>query len=158
MSRDLLIMRHAQSGWDATSDFERTLTSQGGSDALCMGSWLSEAGQQPDYILASPAQRAKETVLAVCKVLEIDPQQIHWEPRIYEASIQTLVELLQGIPEEAERILLVGHNPGLAELVLLLLGDLPAGFAPANIAWLDLDAVQPKGARLKQWVRPSDVL
>lgn len=155
MSRELLIMRHAKSGWDAASDFERTLTAQGGSDALRMGGWISETEQHPDYILASPAQRAQETVLAVCEVLQIDPQQIHWEPRIYEASVETLIELLRGVPEHAARILLVGHNPGLAELVGQLSGEIPRGFSPANIAWLALDEVETGSARLKQLVRPS---
>lgn len=154
MSRELLILRHAESGWGAASDFERTLTEKGGHDAAQMGAWIHESELLPDYILASPAQRAKETVRAVCGALGVDAGEVHWEPRIYEASVDTLMELLQGLPESAERILMVGHNPGLVELIFKLSGEAPAGFSPANLAWLLLDQVEPRGAQLKQWVQP----
>jgi phosphohistidine phosphatase len=155
MSRELLILRHAESGWEAASDFERTLTPQGGRDAARIGEWIRTQQLQPDTILASPAQRVKETVLAVCGVLEIDPQQIHWEPAIYEASVEALAALLQRLPQQAQRILLVGHNPGVAELIGWLCSDPPAGFTPASLAWLALDGVESRAARLQQLVRPS---
>ncbi len=151
MSRELLIMRHGESGWDAASDFERTLTVRGTSDAARMGQWIKDQGIMPDYVLASPAQRAKETVLAVCAVLQIDHQQIHWEPSIYEASVNALKTLLQVVPASAERILLVGHNPGLAELIGVLSDGYPAGFSPASVAWME----QGEGrVILRQLVRP----
>ncbi len=151
MRRELLVMRHGESGWDAPSDFERTLTVRGMRDAARIGQWIDEQGITLDYILASPAQRAKETVLTVCAALQIDPQQIHWEPSIYEASVDTLVRLLSSVPDGAGLVLMVGHNPGLVELVGALSGEFPAGFLPANMAWMEL---REGGAALKQLVRP----
>ncbi len=158
MSRELLIMRHAESDWGAVSDFQRTLTEQGAGDAARMGQWMRDQGLKPDYILASPAQRAKETVQAVCAELQINPEQIHWESQIYEASVSTLMMLLQKVPASASRILMVGHNPGLAVLIQALSGEVPAGFSPANLAWLAMDRFESGGAELRQQIRPSESL
>ncbi len=153
MSRELLVMRHAESGWDAASDFERTLTARGQQHARQMGEWLNGEGLVPDYVVASPAQRARETVLTVCAAVGVSEQQIVWEPEIYEASLQTLMTLLQAIPEQAQRILMVGHNPGVAQLVQVLTGGHLAGFSPANIAWLMLNGIEAGTGDLKQLVR-----
>ncbi|MBT3197420.1 MAG: histidine phosphatase family protein, partial [Gammaproteobacteria bacterium] len=159
---------HAKSDWDSGSatDFGRPLNQRGRSDAPRIGHWMKGEGLQPDYILSSPAQRARETVLAVCAELGQGEQQVHWEPRIYEASVDTLLQLLEALPAEATRILLVGHNPGLEGLVYLLSGDgVPLnergkGLTTANLVQLEIPAAQEslgrRCAQLRQLVRPSD--
>ncbi len=154
MSRELLIMRHAESGWGAASDFERTLTLQGQQAAAGMGAWLKAEGLLPDHVVSSPAQRAKETVLTVCDALALGPSQIVWQPEIYEASLETLMRVLQQLPEQASRILMVGHNPGLAQLVQHLAGAGGAGFSPATIAVLGLNRVVAGGAQLRVQKQP----
>lgn len=155
MSRELLIMRHAESGWDAASDFERTLTVQGQDDATRMGAWLSQQSVAPDYVLASPAQRIRETVAAVSQPLSLN--SIHWEPAIYEASLSTLQQLLLELPATAEQVLLVGHNPGVAELALQLSGGGIGGFSPATIAWLSFEGETFEQGKMKQLISPAMV-
>ncbi len=169
MSRELLIMRHAKSDWSsgAATDFDRPLNMRGSRDAPKMGGWLKAQGLVPDYIIASPAQRAKETVLAVCAELEVDEEAIHWESRIYEAALNTLLQLLEQIPDSASCILMVGHNPGLEAVVHVLSGSsvpLSAtgkGFTTANIAWLKIpesgSALDMGCGQLEQLVRPSEL-
>ena len=124
MPRHLLIMRHAKSSWDseAPSDFDRPLAKRGKKDVPRMGSWLREQGLTPDYVLSSPAQRARQTAVKVCHELGIQEDQINWEPGIYEASLPALLEILKDCPPAAQRVLLVGHNPGLELLVAYLCG------------------------------------
>ena len=74
MSRELLVLRHAKSAWDtnAPSDFERPLAKRGRRAAPRVGRWLEEQGLIPDHVVSSPAERAKQTVIAVCQALGID--------------------------------------------------------------------------------------
>lgn len=124
MSRELLIMRHAKSDWSksswngsVSSDFDRPLSKRGRRDAPRVGAWLYREGLVPDLILSSPAKRARATALKVCKRLDIDKQDILWEPRIYEATTDTLLEVLFECSGDAGTVLLVGHNPGLESLL-----------------------------------------
>lgn len=120
--RHLLIMRHAKSDWDtgALSDLDRPLSKRGKRDAPRMGCWLLENRLIPDWIVSSPALRAKETVLEVCKALGIKQGEIHWERAIYEAELKSLLGVLERCPGDRKLTLLVGHNPGLEELLQYL--------------------------------------
>lgn len=127
MSKQLLILRHAKSAWDTEteSDFERPLSKRGQRDAPRMGHWLGQQGLIPDYVISSPALRAKQTTLKVCEALKLDATRLHWDNRIYEASPGTLLQVLASCPKRAHRVLLVGHNPGLELLLGYLCNDIP---------------------------------
>ena len=114
-ARRLLVMRHAKSDWDSGpgSDFDRPLAKRGERDAPRMGRWLREQALIPDRVVSSPAVRARQTCLLVCEALAIKKGQIHWEPEIYAAEVTTLLNVLARCPEKTQRLLLVGHNPGL---------------------------------------------
>jgi phosphohistidine phosphatase len=122
MSRQLLIMRHAKSDWssDLLSDFERPLNQRGRAAAPKMGRWLRTQGLTPDYVVSSPAKRARQTVLRVCRELEYAETAIHWEESIYEAAVPALCRVLADCPAAAQRVLLIGHNPGLENLAIYL--------------------------------------
>jgi phosphohistidine phosphatase SixA len=85
MSRELLILRHAKSAWntDAASDFERPLAKRGKKAAPRVGRFLLQQGLVPDFVVSSPAMRARQTVIAVCGQMDINPDQISWDDRIY---------------------------------------------------------------------------
>jgi phosphohistidine phosphatase len=119
---ELLILRHAKSAWNtnAATDFERPLSKRGLRDAPRMGRHLAEQGLVPDYVVSSPAMRARQTVIAVCAALGITEEQIHWDPRIYHASTGVLMDVLNESPQHARRVLIAGHNPGLEMLVRTL--------------------------------------
>nr|VFK66681.1 MAG: phosphohistidine phosphatase [Candidatus Kentron sp. UNK]VFK69950.1 MAG: phosphohistidine phosphatase [Candidatus Kentron sp. UNK] len=119
--KELLLLRHAKSDWNAAaSDFERPLSKRGMRDAPRVGRWLHGQGLGPDFVISSPALRARQTALAVCEAFGIGEDRIHWEARIYDAALQTLWYLLTECDQQAERVLLVGHNPGLALLLAQL--------------------------------------
>ena len=168
MIHELLIMRHAKSAWDtsAKTDFDRPLAKRGYEAAPKMGRWLKAQGLMPDYVLSSPAKRAQETIEQVCAVLDIAPATIQWRREIYEATASTLLQLLVQTPASAQRVLLVGHNPGEEDLLLHLCGPLPipddrkllptAAIAQLSLscAWQDLAA---NCARCVQLQRPREL-
>ena len=119
MKRELLILRHAKSDWEtgAPSDFDRPLAKRGKRDAPKVGRFLKRQGLVPDYVVSSPARRAKQTVIAACEEMGVDAGAIHWDPRIYHARAGTLLDVLNECPENAQRVLIAGHNPGLEILL-----------------------------------------
>ncbi|MBF0138219.1 MAG: histidine phosphatase family protein [Magnetococcus sp. DMHC-1] len=119
MARRLIIMRHAKSDWDAQahSDFDRPLAKRGWRDAPRMGQWLLSERMQPDFVVSSPAKRARQTVIEVCTALKINPDTIQWQPKIYEAGVGELLRVLAVVPPASQCTLLVGHNPGLEMLL-----------------------------------------
>jgi phosphohistidine phosphatase len=125
MRRELLVLRHAKSDWssDATSDFARPLAKRGRKDAPRVGEWLYREGLVPDLVISSPAERAKQTAEKVCKSLDIRKKKIKWEGAVYGAGVTDLLNVLAACPAEASTVLLIGHNPGLEDLVVFLAGD-----------------------------------
>ena len=121
MSRQLLILRHGKSDWDFNvSDFDRPLKKRGKKAAQNIGSWLLLKNLVPDYIISSPAERASNTTEELCKAMQLPDQHIQYDSRIYEAYTNDLIAVLADCPANAERILLVGHNPGLEQLLIYL--------------------------------------
>jgi len=125
MPRHLLLLRHAKSDWDAgvANDFDRPLSRRGRKDARRMGRWMHREDLVPDCMIVSPALRARETGLRVCKELAIPKQGMHFDPRLYEADVPDLLAVLADCPKSCNSLLLVGHNPGLADLLAWLWGD-----------------------------------
>ncbi|TAN66123.1 MAG: histidine phosphatase family protein [Methylobacter sp.] len=121
MTHELLLLRHAKSDWPVdVDDFSRPLKKRGRRAAKQVGQWLSEQRLIPDTILSSPATRALTTAQKVCRQLDIDESTIICDLRIYEADAQTLLTLLKTCGHK-RRVLLVGHNPGLEDLLLKLI-------------------------------------
>ncbi|MCK5477746.1 MAG: histidine phosphatase family protein [Methylococcales bacterium] len=121
MTRQLLILRHGKSDWGIdVNDFDRPLKKRGKKAAESMGSWLLLKNLVPDYIISSPAERASNTAEELCKAMELTDQRIQYDSRIYEAYTNDLIAVLADCPANAERILLVGHNPGLEQLLIYL--------------------------------------
>ena len=139
----LLIMRHAKSSHEepAGGDHARPLDEQGRRDAPAMARRVAAAGLLPDRILCSTARRARETAeLFVTATGYAGPVDFH--PRLYHADVETLLEFVTLAAADRERVLLVGHNPGLQELVALLTGHSDA-FPTAAIAVVELPDGQP---------------
>jgi phosphohistidine phosphatase len=125
MPRELLILRHAKSDWDsgAAIDFDRPLSRRGKGDAPKVGAWLYREGLVPDYVVSSPAERARQTAVKVCKGLELAKKRIVWDPELYEAGVPALLDCLSRCPADVSTVLLIGHNPGLESLLAHLVGD-----------------------------------
>ncbi|MGX1542340.1 SixA phosphatase family protein [Streptomyces adustus] len=121
--RRLVVLRHAKSAWpEGVSDHRRPLAPRGRRDAPAAGRALAEADFLPDLALCSPALRARQTWdLAAAEWGT--PPPVRYDPRLYGAGAPELLDVVRETPPEIETLLLVGHNPGLEELVLDLADD-----------------------------------
>ena len=169
--KTLTLLRHAKSGWDdpVARDFDRPLNPKGRKAACTVGKHLKSLDLAFDHIVASPAQRVVETIAEVAHGYgaAIAPA---WDKRLYLASAATLLDVARETPEDAERLLMIGHNPGLEDFVLLLLagGDpalvaaVEAKYPTATVAeltfavnhWAD---VAPAAGTLTRFIRPRDL-
>jgi len=168
--KTLTLLRHAKSGWDdpVARDFDRPLNPKGQRAAQTVGRHIKTLGLEFDHVIASPATRVVETLENVSAAYGSDLAPA-WDPRIYLASAATLLDLVHELPDAADSVLLVGHNPGLEELVLLLTpgggahrGDVEAKFPTASLAelhfrierWQD---IEPGKGELARFTRPRDI-
>jgi len=175
-NRTLVLFRHAKSAWPDVPDHERPLANRGIRAAPVMGRWLRDAGLVPDLVLCSTARRARETWQFAQKGLAATPP-VSFEDRIYGEDSRGLLALIREVPPATGTLLLIGHNPSIEDLALMLVsrpgtagpdaaspGDLEqmrAKFPTAAIAVL-----QPAGtwhalasgqARLTAFVTPRDL-
>ena len=124
MTKTLSLLRHAKSGWDdpVARDFDRPLNDRGETAAKLIGTWLKSANTAFDHVIASPAVRVIETLdhISIGYGERIAPV---WERKIYLASSATLMDILREANDEHDHILMVGHNPGMEDLVLDLVPD-----------------------------------
>ena len=120
-----MLLRHAKSDWDcdAVDDFARPLAERGCKAAERMGVWMRGHVSVPDYVISSPAVRARETERILCEALGREAMQVVYEDSLYLADVDELLSLVRGFPGEAKSVMLVGHNPGLEELLVYLCGD-----------------------------------
>jgi len=155
-----MVLRHAKSAWDtdAASDFDRPLAKRGRKAAPRVGQWIRERGLQPDLVVASPALRARQTVHRVLPELATEPAVV-WEREVYGASLRTLLGILAACPPEPARVMLVGHNPGLEELIEHLTGNVES-FPTAALACISLaddwSKLEPRRGSLDALVRPRE--
>ena len=122
MERELMLLRHGKSSWSnpLIKDFTRPLKKRGRRDARNMGRFMDGLGWIPDYVAASPAERTRQTANLLCKELTGFKRSIRWRPEMYDSGIANLIRLIEACPGHAGRVLLIGHNPGLVDLVRFL--------------------------------------
>ncbi|MFI7412797.1 SixA phosphatase family protein [Streptomyces sp. NPDC049627] len=121
--RRLVVLRHAKSAWpDGVADHERPLAPRGRRDAPVAGRMLADADCLPDLALCSTAARARET-WELASAQWGTPPPVRHEPRLYAADVPDLLAVAHEVSPEVGTLLLVGHNPGLEELVLELAGE-----------------------------------
>lgn len=169
--KSVTLLRHAKSDWNdsVSRDFDRPLNERGKRAAQLMGQWAAQQSLPFDAVVASPAVRVTETLdqfLEACG----RPGEVRWDRRIYLASSATLLDVLRDLPNTIDTVLMVGHNPGLEDLILDTVPDSAADtlraaveekYPTASIAtlrfaadsWSDL----AKPATLTAFVRPRDL-
>ncbi len=171
--KTLTLLRHAKSSWDdpAARDFDRGLNDRGRRAATLMGEHARTQGLKFDQILASPAVRVVDTLDRFQVAMGNENLEPKWERRIYLASSATLIDVLRETSDGVTDLLMVGHNPGLEDLILDLVPDskdeplraIPEEkFPTAALAvmeldiakWSDLDA---RKAHLAYVKRPRDL-
>lgn len=122
MTRTLILLRHAKSAWPAdTPDAARPLAARGLRDAPAVGRWLAARSSKIDQVVCSPAVRAAQTWDLAAAQLDAMPRVRHDE-RLYSASAQDLLAVIQQLSRSASTAVLVGHNPGLEDILARLTG------------------------------------
>jgi len=115
----LYLMRHGQTE-NTSPDFERNLSSVGKDNVRAVAEVLKNKNTKINRVIYSSAWRAKQTALLMCEVLNIAPENRVEDARIYNASVAELQTVLVEMDERLESVMLVGHNPGFADLVFTL--------------------------------------
>lgn len=168
--RRLILLRHAKSDWpEGVVDQERPLAPRGRAAAPRMGAYMAAEGLIADRVLVSPARRTRETWDLVATQLPAI-RIVASEPRIYEASAARLLGVVREQPREAHTLLMVGHNPGFADLSGTLAAEgsaqalmrLDEKFPTGAVAVIDLpvddwNAVAPGIGRLDRFITPRDL-
>ncbi len=167
----LCLFRHAKSSWDdpGQADAERPLNARGRKAAVAMGSYIAAEGLLPDRILCSTAVRTRETVARAFGDMKGAPEP-DFVDAVYLAPAERLLDLVRKLPARDERVMIVGHNPGLQDLALGLVapssGEAVARLAEklptAALVIITFDAanwraVQPGRGRLERFVTPRDL-
>lgn len=121
MMKRLILVRHAKSDWGepGLSDFDRPLNRRGEKNAPDMGARLQARAAMPVRIISSPARRARQTALLLAESLDFQ-EPLLFDEDIYEAEAEELLEIIRGFDDSWQSVMLVGHNPGMTELVNLL--------------------------------------
>ncbi|PBC70521.1 phosphohistidine phosphatase [Streptomyces sp. TLI_235] len=164
--RTLVVLRHAKSAWpDGVPDLRRPLGPRGLRDAPVAGQWLAARGLVPGAVVCSPSLRTRQTFELAAAAWEAVPPVV-FDERIYAADAEELVEVVRGLDPAVGTALLVGHQPGVQDLVELLAagtgGDamdrLQTKFPTSAIAVLDLAgpwrSTAPNTARLRDFTVP----
>lgn len=145
--RRLIVMRHATAEPFAAQDEQRQLTQAGLDAASAAGTWLAGHSLVPDFGWVSAATRTRQTWNSVCSAMGSQPL-VRVEQALYSAGPENVIDLLSQTPDDAETVLLIGHNPTAAYLVHLLDSGQPdatawrrvsEAFPPASMAVLDYE-------------------
>ena len=170
--KTLGLFRHAKSDWNDARlrDFDRPLNERGRKGAKLMGKHIRDYGQKWDRVIASPAVRVTQTIEIASSAAGGTPPII-WDRRVYLASSMTLLDLLREQEGDPSSIIMVGHNPGLEDLIFDLVPDdgssqlrdiVEIKFPTAAFAVLQLDIehweeIREGCAKLTHLVRPRDL-
>jgi phosphohistidine phosphatase len=125
--RSLYLLRHAKSSWQDTAgrDFDRPLNEQGRDAAERVGKLI--AAEKPDDVLvvSSPARRARETTEIILRSSGVRAE-LRFDPEIYDADLVSLLSILRRVEDHNQTVILVGHNPGIENLIRFLTGEVRA--------------------------------
>ncbi|TDC82211.1 histidine phosphatase family protein [Actinomadura sp. 7K507] len=152
----LIVLRHAKAvAGLGVADVDRTLNDRGRRDAAAAGEWLRETDLVPGRVLCSTAVRTRETLA----LLDVDAE-VSFESGIYDNDPDGLVELVSQTPDDVGRLLLVGHNPSVHQLVHDLTGSAPDSFPTCAFAVIELPGgwadVRPGAGTLRATRTPKD--
>lgn len=122
--RTLYLLRHGKSSWKdpGLDDFDRPLAKRGRRAAATLGEYLHRHGLLPALILCSPAKRTRQTLEGLQQALAA-PIPTRFERAIYLAEAETLLRRLRGLSDSLSSVMVIGHNPGLENLAMLLTRD-----------------------------------
>jgi phosphohistidine phosphatase len=132
----LTLMRHADARWkdSSVSDLERPLNRRGTTDAEAIARRMAERGLVPDLILVSPARRTRQTAEILAREFGAAAPRVLPEELLYLAAAGELLKMIQATGPRITHLLVIAHNPGVSELVdLLLPQEAPAELPAAGL-------------------------
>lgn len=166
--KTLTLLRHAKSTWDdpVARDSDRPLNPRGRRAARAVGKEMKALGLGFDRIVASPARRVIETLDEVCSTY--GPLAPEYEQRVYLATTDSLLDIVHETGDEVGQLLLVGHNPGMENLALLLTrggglrGEVEVKYPTGTLAEIELNVeswqhVREATGTLTRFIRPRDL-
>ena len=160
--KTLFLLRHAKSSWkdETLADFERPLNSRGKRATQTLSAFLTKEKINPDLILSSPAVRARQTIEAILHSSKLS-SELRFDERIYEATADKLLDVVSEIEKTSQSVIIVGHNPGLEELLDGLTGEsktMPTG-ALAKITFKDSNwnSIGSRAGTLEWLVKPKEL-
>ena len=157
----LFLLRHAKSSWDNASlaDFDRPLNERGKNTAPFMGEVMTRREYAPSIVISSPANRAASTAKLVKEAAGFNAE-IRYDDRVYEASPNSLRQVVSELDDAFESAMVVGHNPGMEGFIRYLTGEVEAmptaalGAIELNInSWSEINA---DTGTLAEVIRPKD--
>ncbi|HET6795388.1 MAG TPA: histidine phosphatase family protein [Acidimicrobiales bacterium] len=168
--RTLHLLRHAKSSWDdpGLSDRERPLAGRGEKASARMARHMEAVGVRPSLVICSPAVRTRQTLTAVERALP-DGVEVRFDDGLYGAGVTDLIRLVRSVPAAVEELMLIGHNPGLQDLALTLVGagdgaeidrlgqKLPTGALVTLSFGVPWSRVSAGVARLESFVAPRQL-
>lgn len=146
--KTLIVLRHGKAEESAVGgDKKRKLKSRGERDAEAMGKLIGEL-MKPDLVVSSDAARARETAELAAAAFGYKGD-IQLEPEIYGAGLDTLLEVVRGLPDKSGCVVLVGHNPGFEDLgaALAAEGSPPVSLPTAGFAHLEFSVQKWRSVR-----------
>lgn len=167
--RRLLLLRHAKAerSEPGTKDISRVLIDRGRKDAARIGAYMASHALVPDRVVLSPSARTQETWKFAAAAFQPAPAAMSVE-RLYDASQHTIFGVIKDTPASAHTLLLVGHNPGLHEIAVMLIaaGDVDArerlreklptsGLVMIDFAFDNWGKLHPYSGRLERFVSPK---
>ena len=163
--RTLYLLRHAKSSWDdaGVPDRERVLAPRGRKASKRIASHLDREEIRPELVLCSPARRTRETLDRIGDAL--GAPKVVFDEQLYGADDDELLSRLREVPDRFGSVMLVGHNPGIADLLALLAadrsslpGEVPTGaLATLSVPVDDWAELAPHSARLDAFVVPREL-
>jgi phosphohistidine phosphatase len=169
--RRLLLFRHAKAerALQGTEDRARVLIERGRKDAGKIGAYMAGHALTPDRVVMSPSARTQETWKYASAAFKPAPAAQSVE-RLYDATAHAILSVIQDAPATAHTLLVIGHNPGLHELAIMLIasGDVEArerlreklptsGLIIVDFAFDDWSKLHPQSGRLERFVSPKTV-
>jgi phosphohistidine phosphatase len=169
--RRLILLRHAKSDWSESGkpDRARTLSQRGMRAAPLIGRYLAEHDLVPHHAIVSVAERTRQTWQLLGEAVTAPPRVV-FDDRIYEAAPADILAAIADAPGSATRLLVVGHNPGLQTLALMLAGSgsgkarkaLLEKYPTGGLAVIDFDlpdwsALSPGSGRLERFITPRAI-
>jgi phosphohistidine phosphatase len=139
MTKKLILMRHgeAEIGAGYQKDFDRKLGATGIYRLQRLNKVLVERDFSFDLIIKSPSRRTMETAKIIAENLIV--MEAHVMDSIYESSVDNLLDIIQGLPDQYEQVIVIGHNPSLTALLAYLTGDFHLSLSPGMMAVLSFD-------------------